>query len=153
MWKGELFWNISNSNACNDGDLGLIPGLGRSPKDGKGYPLQYSGLEDSRDCIVQSMGLQRFRHDWVAFTFSLFNSKVLFSIKKKKLLPNIYSYWMNSVASTACKMKIKWNLEYNSQLFSNLASGTVRWYNKIIMGFGDKRSGIQCLLQKTWSNI
>ena len=33
-------------------DLGLIPGLGRSPGEGKGYPLQYSGLENSMDCIV-----------------------------------------------------------------------------------------------------
>ena len=32
------------------GDLGLIPGLGRSPGEGKGYPLQYSGLENSMDC-------------------------------------------------------------------------------------------------------
>ena len=31
---------------------GLIPGLGRSPGEGKGYPLQYSGLENSMDCIV-----------------------------------------------------------------------------------------------------
>ena len=34
----------------NAGDLGLIPGLGRSPADGKGYPLKYSGLENS--CMV-----------------------------------------------------------------------------------------------------
>ena len=34
------------------GDLGSIPGLGRSPGEGKGYPLQYSGLENSMDCIV-----------------------------------------------------------------------------------------------------
>ena len=34
------------------GDLGLIPGLGRSPGEGKGYPLQCSGLENSMDCIV-----------------------------------------------------------------------------------------------------
>ena len=34
-------------SACNVGDLGLIPGLGRSPGEGKGYPLQYSGLEKS----------------------------------------------------------------------------------------------------------
>ena len=32
------------------GDLGSIPGLGRSPGEGKGYPLQYSGLENSMDC-------------------------------------------------------------------------------------------------------
>ena len=38
--------------ACNAGDLGLIPGLGRSPGEGKGYPLQYSGLENSMDYTV-----------------------------------------------------------------------------------------------------
>ena len=31
------------------GDLGSIPGLGRSPREGKGYPVQYSGLENSMD--------------------------------------------------------------------------------------------------------
>ena len=39
-------------SACNVGDLGLIPGLERSPGEGKGHPLQYSGLENSMDCIV-----------------------------------------------------------------------------------------------------
>ena len=39
-------------SVCNAGDLGLIPGLGRSPGEGKGYPLQYSGLENSMGCIV-----------------------------------------------------------------------------------------------------
>ena len=38
-------------SACNVGDLGLIPGLGRSREEGNGYPLQYSGLENSMDCI------------------------------------------------------------------------------------------------------
>ena len=42
-------------SACNLGDLGLIPGLGRSPGEGKGYPLQYSGLENSMDCIVHGV--------------------------------------------------------------------------------------------------
>ena len=36
-------------SACNVGDLGSIPGLGRSPEEGKGYPLQYSGLQNSMD--------------------------------------------------------------------------------------------------------
>ena len=39
-------------SAYNVGDLGSIPGLGRSPGEGKGYPLQYSGLENSMDCIA-----------------------------------------------------------------------------------------------------
>ena len=34
---------------CNAGDLGSIPGLGRSPREGKGYSLQYSGLENYMD--------------------------------------------------------------------------------------------------------
>ena len=37
---------------CNVGDMGSVPGLGRSPGEGKDYPLQYSGLENSMDCIV-----------------------------------------------------------------------------------------------------
>ena len=41
--------------ACNVGDLASIPGLGRSPGEGKGYPLQYSGLENSMDSIVHGV--------------------------------------------------------------------------------------------------
>ena len=37
------------------GDLGSIPGLGRSPEEGERYPLQYSGLENSTDCIVHGV--------------------------------------------------------------------------------------------------
>ena len=39
----------SKESACNAGDLGVIPGLGRSPGEEKGYPLQHSGLENSMD--------------------------------------------------------------------------------------------------------
>ena len=42
-------------SACNVGDLGSIPGLGRSPGEGKGYPFQYSDLENSKDCIVHGV--------------------------------------------------------------------------------------------------
>ena len=46
----ELPWRLSGKeSACHVGDLGSIPGLGRSPGEGKGYPLQYSGLENSMD--------------------------------------------------------------------------------------------------------
>ena len=44
--------SAGRESACNVGDLGSVPGLGRSPGKGKGYPLQYSGLENSMDCIV-----------------------------------------------------------------------------------------------------
>ena len=45
----------SKESACNVGDLGLVPGLGRSPGEGKGYPLQYSGLEKSMDYTVHGV--------------------------------------------------------------------------------------------------
>ena len=43
---------VGKESACSVGHLGLMPGLGRSPGEGKGYPLQYSSLENSMDCIV-----------------------------------------------------------------------------------------------------
>ena len=39
----------SEESACNEGDLGSVSGLGRSPGEGNGYPLQYSDLENSTD--------------------------------------------------------------------------------------------------------
>ena len=44
-----------NESTCNAGDLSSIPGLGRCPGEGKDYPLQYSGLENSMDCIVHGV--------------------------------------------------------------------------------------------------
>ena len=41
--------SAGKESACNVGDLGLIPGLGGSPKEEKGYSLQYSGLENSME--------------------------------------------------------------------------------------------------------
>ena len=53
----------SDNFVCNAGDLGLIPGSGRSPGEGNVYPLQYSCLENPRDREepgrLQSMGVQR----------------------------------------------------------------------------------------------
>ena len=47
--------SVGKESACNVGDLGSIPGLGRSPGEGEGYPLQYSGLDNSMDCIVHGV--------------------------------------------------------------------------------------------------
>ena len=47
--------STGKESACNAADLSLIPGLGRSPGEGKGYPLQYSGLADSMHCIVHAV--------------------------------------------------------------------------------------------------
>ena len=47
------------ANAGDAGDTGLIPGLGRSPREGKGYPLQYSCLENSVDRGVWQVTVMR----------------------------------------------------------------------------------------------
>ena len=46
-------------SACNTGDLGSIPGLGRSPGEGNSYPLQYSGLEKSMDCMAHGVAMSQ----------------------------------------------------------------------------------------------
>ena len=53
--------SAGKESTCNVGDLGLILGMERSSGEGKGYLLQYSGVENSLDCIVH--GSQRVRHD------------------------------------------------------------------------------------------
>ena len=47
--------SAGKESTCNAGDLGSIPGLGRSPGRGKGYPLQYSGLENPMDHTVHGV--------------------------------------------------------------------------------------------------
>ena len=53
--------SAGKESACKAGDLGSIPGLGRSPGQGKGYPLQYSGLENSIDCLVHGVARSQTR--------------------------------------------------------------------------------------------
>ena len=49
---GFLCGSAGKESTCSEGDLGLIPGLGRSPGEGKGYPIQHSGLENSMNYTV-----------------------------------------------------------------------------------------------------
>ena len=52
MAQGFPDSSVGKEASCNAGDLGSIPGSGRSAGEGKDYPLQYSGLENSIDCLV-----------------------------------------------------------------------------------------------------
>ena len=53
--RASLVVQLVKNPPAHEGDLGSIPGLGRSPGEGKGYPLQYSGLENSTDCVVHGV--------------------------------------------------------------------------------------------------
>ena len=84
-WVGKIRWrkdrlpisvflgfhcgSAGKESARNVGNWGLIPGLGRSSGEGKGYPLQYSGLENSMDCIVHGIA-KSWTQLSVTFTFS-----------------------------------------------------------------------------------
>ena len=70
--------SAGKESACNAGDLGLIPELGRAPGEGKGYALQYSGLENPKDCLVH--GSQRDGRDWATITLTLAGMRVVMFI-------------------------------------------------------------------------
>ena len=57
LYNGSGFpgGSAGKESAYNAGDLDLIPGLGRSPREGNSYPLQYSGLENSKDRTVHGV--------------------------------------------------------------------------------------------------
>ena len=58
-FKGFPGGSAGKESACTVGDLGSIPGLGRPPREGNDYPLQYSGLENSMDRIVHGVAKSR----------------------------------------------------------------------------------------------
>ena len=103
-WGKKCIWTVysihldflcgsaGKESACNVGDLGSIPGLGRSPGEGKGFPLQYSGLQNSKDCIVhgfQRVGpwLSKFHSIHFAY-FKRHNTFLHLSVKKESNLKN-----------------------------------------------------------------
>ena len=89
IWDGPTNMGFScgsagKESACGMGDLGLIPGLGRSPGEGKAYPFQYSGLENSTDCIVHGVAKSQ---TWLSdFHFSFW--KVSWALAFSFLLGN-----------------------------------------------------------------
>ena len=72
--------SVGTESASNAGDPGSIPGSGRSPGEGKVYPLQYSGLENSMDCTAHGI-----TKNWTRLTLSLKNSMFgVFCLKVSK---------------------------------------------------------------------
>ena len=63
--------SLDKESAYNAGDHGSIPGLGRSPGEGDGFPLQYPGLENSMDCIVHGVAKSWTQRSDFLFHFQL----------------------------------------------------------------------------------
>ena len=77
---------------CNAGDLGSVPGLGRSPGEGKGYPLQYSGLENSRDCIIHGVTKSQTQLRDFRFQVTPRKSNHIFSILRIKRVQPFHGF-------------------------------------------------------------
>ena len=84
LYKGFPVCSAGKESACNAGDPGSISGLGRSPGEGNGYPLQYSGLENSMDCVVH--GVAKSRTGRINFHFH--------TCTKPNLLPQEISHYI-----------------------------------------------------------
>ena len=69
--KGFPQSSVGKESACNAGDPGFIPGSRRSTGEGKGYPLQYSGLENSMDSVVHGVANSQTQLSDLHFTSSL----------------------------------------------------------------------------------
>ena len=80
--KGFRGSSAGKESTCHAGDLGAIPGLGRSPGEGKGYPLQYSGLENFMDCTVHGVTKSRTRLN--DFHFTSFKNQI-----SRRALPQV----------------------------------------------------------------
>ena len=78
--------SAGKESACNTGDLGSIPGLGKSPGEGKGHPLQCSGLESS-------MGSQRVGHEGATFTFTASAVTFLLPTKERNVTEGKEGTW------------------------------------------------------------
>ena len=92
---------IGKESACNAGDLGSTSGLGRSPGEGKGYPLQYSGLENSMGCIVHGVAKSG---TWL----SDFHFHFIFLVSVLHHLRSVPSYWCDVLECGRVRARVFW---------------------------------------------
>ena len=81
--------SAGKESACNVGGLGSIPGLGRCPGEGKGYPLQYSSLENSLDHIVHEVTKNQTQLSDFHFTSSI---EILLILYDANWICRLYSF-------------------------------------------------------------
>ena len=91
--------SADKESTCNAGDLCSIPGLGRFPGEGKSYPLQYSGLENSMDSVVHGVAKSWTQLNEFHFHF-LLKSDIFFFLILVKLIFIVVQLFYNAVCST-----------------------------------------------------
>ena len=96
QWGGFLHNSAGEESTCNSGDPGSVPGLGRSPGEGNGSPLQYSCLKNTMDrgaWRATVCGVARVGHDWVTNPIYISHISV-WSFQFNKVVPS--KKWENN---------------------------------------------------------
>ena len=121
VYLGFPCGSAGKESACNAEDLGLIAGLGRSPGEGKGYPLRYSGLENSMDCIVHGVTKSRSQLSDFHFHFLLVIHKWLLDFKKfKPMCLNLLKKKYDSCDRMSIGFCVRTPAFYHALLFTGL---------------------------------
>ena len=111
IFLGFPHGSVGKQSACNVRDLDSIPGLGRSPGEGKGYPLQYSGLENSMDCIVH--GVTKSQKQLSNFHFHLYSNIVYFKFYFDIFIPTWYLLFVLYIMYLSFKKQLLESLMIN----------------------------------------
>ena len=98
-YHSHNYWSFpcgsaGKESAYNVGDLGLIPGLERSPGEGKGYPFQYSGLENSMDHTVHGVTKRRTRRN--SFHFPQLMPSSLITVLNVRMSGRVAGGWVTA---------------------------------------------------------
>ena len=101
--------SAGKESTCNAGGLGWIPGLGRFPGEGKGYPLQYSGLENSTDCVVHRIAMSQTQLSDFHLPLKLYFMLPFLSRIEQKYVYLSSPFWQS--------FKNSWNLPSVGSLF------------------------------------
>ena len=115
--------SVGKESACKAGDPSSIPGWGRSPGEGKGYPLQYSGLENPMDCIVHGVAKSRTQLSDFHFTTILrklyVNSPVLAQPSYTRIFPRALKLVIFSPSDVLKSLPDGWT---SAKFFSSLGA-------------------------------
>ena len=122
----KYYGHPGKESACNAGDLGLIPGLGRSPGEGKGYPLQYPGVENS----CSWWGCQESDRT-ERLSFSLFTLKYKYDYTSNTATCVISREVQHAVSLFFCSWLLPWWLRWSRICLQCRKQGFDPWVGKI----------------------
>ena len=127
--KGISGSSAGKESASSVGDLGSVPGLGRSPGEGNSYPLQYSGLENTMDCIVHGVAKSRLSlsfHLKKQYSWTFQRNRIFMAYSPHQQLR--HSYHQKYTSSQLTDLLWKWSFVL-SYIFSFI-SVILRRYEK-----------------------